>query len=81
VFTKELRYTPTTGRLSRPKFGANAEIWALVGGVRQDSADLASARRARATDDHAKAVEGFVAWMDAEDFGDDPLRMRRDAWR
>jgi len=81
VRAKEVRYAATPDRSPRPKLGANTDVWELVRSVRQDSADLDSTRRAKVADTHAEAVDQFVAWMDAEDFGDDPLRMRREAWR
>jgi hypothetical protein len=77
----EVRFASTSGHTPRPLFGANKKVWERAMAARRDSAALARARFQRADADHAAAVDDFVAWLDSEDFGKDPQRIRREAWR
>jgi hypothetical protein len=76
---RELRSKATRDPFLCP-VGANADVWKRVVMVGGDSATIADARRQREEAAHGAAVDDFIGWLDSENFGDDPDRMRRDAW-
>ncbi len=80
TLSREVRSRPTSDHSPR-LFGANAEVWKRLMLVHGDSAVLVDARREQARADHGAAVDELIAWLDSEDFGADPNRMRREAWR
>jgi hypothetical protein len=81
TLNEEVRSKATRDRSPRPLVGANADVWKRVLTVRGDSAAIVDARREAVAAEHGAAVDDFIGWLDSENFGDDPDRMRRDAWR
>jgi hypothetical protein len=63
------------------RVGANADVWKRLREVRGDSAAIVDARRNQAGAEKVAAVDNFIGWLDSEDFGSDPQRIRREAWR
>ncbi len=82
VFAEELRYTATSNHPLRPT-GANTDVWKRVMAVRGDSQMTVADRRLLRLNTAIEApptVDEYIAWLDSEDFGPDPERMRREAW-
>lgn len=77
---KEERRPATRARFLRP-VGANADAWKRIVMVGGDSATIAAVRRQKEEAAHGAAVDDFIGWLDSEDFGDDPDRIRHEAWR
>jgi hypothetical protein len=77
----EVRSNTMRDRSERPLIGANADVWKRLSAVGGDSAAIANARLqpAHATGAPPTVAE-YLAWLDSEDFGTDPDRVRREAW-
>jgi hypothetical protein len=81
TLNREVRLNATPDRPLRPSVGAHVEVWKRVVAVHGDSAAIADARREQENAKKGAAIDEFIGWLDSEDFGPDPNRMRREAWR